>query len=93
MLRTLASHLPLVASALQLIQRSHLFAILKLVRSLPIAVGTCAMLGATVGALDAAGGSLTGDGRENESIEAREERRRRFFKPKKDEPEAVTTSE
>lgn len=63
------------------------------VHSLPIAVGSCAILGAAVGTLDVAGGALTGDGREFEGIDAREERRRRFFKPRKEELEAVTASE
>jgi len=60
---------------------------------LPIAVGSCAILGAAVGTLDVAGGALTGDGREFEGVDVREERQRRFFKPRKEESEAVTASE
>lgn len=92
MLHSIPLHWPLSYHSRHL-TRNPTFMSSETVRSLPIAVGTCAMLGATVGALDAAGGSLTGDGREHETIEAREERRQRFFKPKKDEPEAVTVSE
>ncbi|KAF8308914.1 hypothetical protein DL93DRAFT_1810798 [Clavulina sp. PMI_390] len=58
-------------------------------RSLPIAVGSCAVLGAAVGTLDAGGGTLMGDGRVAEGYEAREERRKAFFKPRREE--AVTS--
>lgn len=47
-----------------------------------MAVASCAVLGAMVGTFDAAGSSLTGDGRDNEPLLTREERRRRFFKHK-----------
>jgi len=49
-------------------------------RSIPLAVASCAVLGAMVGTFDAAGRNLTGDGREAEPRLSREERRRRFFK-------------
>ncbi|KAG8928749.1 hypothetical protein FRC03_005553 [Tulasnella sp. 419] len=49
-------------------------------RSIPVAVGSCALMGGLVATFDAAGSSLTG-GLDN-SPEGREERRRRFFKRK-----------
>jgi len=49
-------------------------------RSIPVAVGTCAILGAAVGTLDTAGGKLSGDGRDLDSKETREKRRQAFFK-------------
>ncbi|KAF8577877.1 hypothetical protein K439DRAFT_1277991, partial [Ramaria rubella] len=49
-------------------------------RSIPMAFASCAALAAMVGTFDAAGKSLTGDGRDKEPLLTREERRRRFFK-------------
>lgn len=46
----------------------------RIARSLPMAVGSCAVLGAFIGTYDAAG-QLTGG-----SAESKEERRKRFFK-------------
>jgi len=51
-------------------------------RSIPVAVASCAVMGALVGTFDAAGKTLTGDGRDVEGRAAREERRQRFFKHK-----------
>ncbi|KAI5121291.1 hypothetical protein M0805_002334 [Coniferiporia weirii] len=50
-------------------------------RSLPVAVASCAFLGAAVGTFDASG-QLAGEKRELDSPESWEERRRRFFKQK-----------
>lgn len=50
-------------------------------RSLPVAVASCAFLGAAVGVYDSAG-KLAGDKRERDSPETWEERRRKFFKQK-----------
>ncbi|CAD6575911.1 MAG: hypothetical protein CYPHOPRED_005830 [Cyphobasidiales sp. Tagirdzhanova-0007] len=48
--------------------------------SLPSAFGGCAFLAVLIGTVDAAGRSLTGDGRQNLPLESREEQRRQFFK-------------
>ena len=48
-------------------------------RSLPIAVGSCAILGGAIGVFDAAG-NLAGRRGAAETLEAAQERRRRFFK-------------
>lgn len=61
-------------------------------RSIPIAIGTCAVLGAAVGTLDASGGKLSGDGRDLDSREAREKRRQAFFKRPETPIEPVTSS-
>lgn len=50
------------------------------------------ILGGAVGVLDVAGGKLTGDGREFDTIDSKEERRRAFFKPRK-EAAGVTAEE
>ena len=50
-------------------------------RSLPVAVASCAFLGAAVGVYDSAG-KLAGDKRERDTPETWEERRRKFFKQK-----------
>ena len=50
-----------------------------LARSLPIAVGPCAILGGAVGVFDAAG-NLAGRRGASETFEAAQERRRKFFK-------------
>lgn len=65
----------------------------SLAGSLPIAVGSCLLLGAAVGTIDVSGGKLTGDGREWDSRDAREDRRQQFFKPRKAEVEAVSSAD
>ena len=50
-------------------------------RSLPVAVASCAVLGAAVGVYDSAG-KLAGEKRERDTLETWEERRRKFFKQK-----------
>ncbi len=61
-------------------------------RSIPIAVGTCAILGAAIGTLDTTGGKLSGDGRDLDSREARGKRRQAFFKQPQTPVEPVTSS-
>ena len=59
-------------------------------RSLPVAVGSCAVIGAAMGVFDY-GGQLAGDRRERDSPETFEERRKKFFKQKPSLSESVTT--
>ena len=56
--------------------------ILSAARSLPIAVASCAVIGAAVGTFDTAGQSLRGD---QEAL-SYEEKRRRFFKQNPSSP-------
>ena len=51
-------------------------------RSIPMAVASCAVMGGMVATFDAAGHQLTGQGYSGDSLETREERRRKFFKKK-----------
>jgi hypothetical protein len=62
------------------ITRRHVNVFWTIARSIPMALASCAVLGAMVGTFDASGGSLMGDGRDREAPLTREERRRRFFK-------------
>jgi len=48
--------------------------------NLPAAFGGCLAVGALIGTFDAAGGSFSGDGRQQLSTEEREAKRREFFK-------------
>jgi len=50
------------------------------VRSIPTAVGSCAVIGGLIGVFDLTGRSLTGGVRDHEGPEEREERRLAFFK-------------
>jgi len=65
-------------------------------RSLPMAVISCASIATLVGAFDAFGSSLKGDGRNRDTAEMKEWRRRQFFKEKSSFPleplDPVTTS-
>ena len=60
----------------------HLVLIFFAARSLPIAVASCAVIGAAVGTFDTAGQSLRGD---QEAL-SYEEKRRRFFKQTSSSP-------
>lgn len=60
----------------------HIVLIFSTARSLPIAVASCAVIGAAVGTFDTAGQSLRGD---QEAL-SYEEKRRRFFKQNPSSP-------
>jgi len=65
-------------------------------RSLPTAFATCAVLGTVMGGFDAAGRSLIGEDTSRMTMEQKEERRRKFFKPPKPstpKDEEATSSE
>lgn len=58
-----------------------------------MAVASCAIIGGMVGSFDAAGRSLTGDGRSLATRPDREERRKQFFKKKLPIPGATDDAE
>ncbi|EIW71244.1 hypothetical protein TREMEDRAFT_67637 [Tremella mesenterica DSM 1558] len=59
-------------------------------RSLPMAVGSCAALGAAIGTFSAAGNALTGTDRLSMPRPEREERRLQFFKQPKIKQDEAT---
>lgn len=60
---------------------AHWLNLRLLARSLPIAVGSCAFLGAALGTYESAG-RLAGEKHDTESPQTWEERRKKFFKQK-----------